>query len=72
MFSSFLQDAMDANPNQDILSKFETSPLYFTRTRGLFRECFPGEKSNAPTDKEISEIFFWNLTFWRMKQNHNF
>jgi len=27
------------------------SPLYFTRTRGLFRECFPGEKDkNAPQD----------------------
>jgi amino acid transporter len=24
------------------------SPLYFTRTRGLFRECFPGEKSDDP------------------------
>jgi len=23
----------------------DESPLYFTRTRGLFRECFPGEKS---------------------------
>jgi hypothetical protein len=25
-----------------------TSPLYFSRTRGLFRECFPGEKSEDP------------------------
>ena len=24
------------------------SPLYFTRTRGLFRECYPGEKSEDP------------------------
>lgn len=27
---------------------FNTSPLYFGRTRGLFRECFVGEKINAP------------------------
>lgn len=24
------------------------SPLYFTRTRGLFRECFLGEKNDDP------------------------
>lgn len=27
-------------------STFNSSPLYFTRTRGLFRECFPGQKSD--------------------------
>lgn len=26
----------------------DNSPLYFSRTRGLFRECFPGEKSEDP------------------------
>ena len=26
----------------------QESPLYFTRTRGLFRECYPGEKSENP------------------------
>lgn len=30
------------------------SPLYFTRTRGLFRECYPGQKSDAPQG-ELSE-----------------
>jgi len=24
------------------------SPLYYTRTRGLFRECYPGQKSEGP------------------------
>ena len=24
------------------------SPLFFTRTRGLFRECYPGPKDKAP------------------------
>lgn len=28
--------------------EFNTSPLFYTRTRGLFRECFPGEKSTDP------------------------
>ena len=27
----------------------KSSPLFFTRTRGLFRECYPGQKSEAPT-----------------------
>ena len=51
----FLQDALETSPNQEILNKMTISPLYFTRTRGLFRECFPGEKTNAPIDKEISK-----------------
>ena len=52
----FFQDALESNPNPDIQAKLLTSPLYFTRTRGLFRECFPGEKSNAPADKEIGQL----------------
>ena len=47
IFVPLQQEAERAN-NEDILSKFETSPLYFSRTRGLFRECFHGEKDNAP------------------------
>jgi len=30
------------------LDEVDESPLYFTRTRGLFRECFPGEKTEDP------------------------
>merc|ERR1712038_1589527 len=30
------------------VAKISNSPLYFTRTRGLFRECYPGQKSEAP------------------------
>jgi len=37
-----LQD-LDEFAGSDAIS---SSPLYFTRTRGLFRECFPGEKSD--------------------------
>jgi hypothetical protein len=28
------------------------SPLYYTRTRGLFRECYPGPKEKAPFPKD--------------------
>ncbi len=50
-------DASPCNPLVSVLQaldEFEgkemvnTSPLYFSRTRGLFRECFPGEKSEDP------------------------
>merc|ERR1712012_1393295 len=34
--------------NVDIAQLVDESPLYFTRTRGLFRECFLGEKSDDP------------------------
>ena len=36
---------------QEGISDFDTSPLYFSRTRGLFRECFPGEKSTTSAVK---------------------
>ena len=52
--SFFLQQSA----TQDILDKFDTSPLYFTRTRGLFRECFPGEKTNAPNDGVIGKYLY--------------
>ena len=55
---NFFQQAAQDNRNEDILSQFDNSPLYFTRTRGLFRECFPGEKTNAPTDGKISKLPF--------------
>lgn len=33
---------------EDVEIDMQESPLYFTRTRGLFRECYPGEKSENP------------------------
>ena len=59
IFSFFLQQSA----TQDILDKFDTSPLYFTRTRGLFRECFPGEKTNAPNDGVIGKYSFRYIEF---------
>ena len=49
------QDNIGSLP-EDMRNKLESSPLFFTRTRGLFRECFLGEKRNAPKDGEISEL----------------
>ena len=44
----FLQSEAENRGVDRILQEIDLSPLYYTRTRGLFRECFPGEKSNAP------------------------
>jgi len=33
---------------EEVETVLKESPLYFTRTRGLFRECYPGEKSEDP------------------------
>jgi len=33
---------------EEVETELKESPLYFTRTRGLFRECYPGEKSEDP------------------------
>ena len=45
------------NPDLEIAETFSTSPLFYTRTRGLFRECFQGDKKyNAPKDGEISKF----------------
>ena len=54
-FQTLLQDSLDSNPNLDLLQKLESSPLYFTRYRGLFRECFKGEKTDAPKGNDISK-----------------
>ena len=71
IFSSFLtyfhSFFLQQSATQDILDKFDTSPLYFTRTRGLFRECFPGEKTNAPNDGVIGKYLYRisnNLSFF--------
>jgi len=42
---------------------FNTSPLYFGRTRGLFRECFVGEKINAPAPGKI-ELYMSPVETW--------
>ena len=55
ILSQHLQDALDSSPNLDLLDKLESSPLYFTRYRGLFRECFKGEKTDAPKGNDFSK-----------------
>jgi len=46
-----------------ILQEIDFSPLYYTRTRGLFRECFPGEKSNAPQG-DLVELYMSPVETW--------
>lgn len=46
-----------------ILQEIDLSPLYYTRTRGLFRECFPGEKSNAPQG-DLVELYMSPVETW--------
>merc|ERR1712045_1014702 len=41
---SILKDQLGKSTDEVELD-IDESPLYFTRTRGLFRECYPGEKS---------------------------
>lgn len=49
-----LKDSIESLMSQQDKTKAEVeadltnSPLYYTRTRGLFRECYPGEKSDDP------------------------
>ena len=58
-FFSAFQDIIENNPNdelyQRISEKFDSSPLYFTRSRGLFRECYPGDKTKAPKSTTADE-----------------
>jgi len=42
---SELEQQQPLKSRQDVELDIDESPLYFTRTRGLFRECYPGEKS---------------------------
>ena len=44
--------------------EIKRSPLYYTRTRGLFRECYPGEREKAPFLQEKKDrISKHNLNF---------
>ena len=44
--------------------EIKRSPLYYTRTRGLFRECYPGEREKAPFLQEKKDrISKYNLNF---------
>jgi len=54
--------------------EIEQSPLYYTRTRGLFRECYPGQKEKAPfpKDKEqrIIELYMSPVETWCRNINY--
>merc|ERR1712066_48651 len=51
-------------------NEFNTSPLYFTRTRGLFRECYLGEKLDEDPDNTqvplsgVVEVYMSPVETW--------
>jgi hypothetical protein len=52
----------------DTNSDFFTSPLYYTRFRGLFRECFSDKRDNAPQEtkekKRKVELYMSPVETW--------
>merc|ERR1711892_300995 len=59
----------------DVGMDMKQSPLYYTRTRGLFRECFPGEKTddventNAPIG-EVVDLYMSPVETWCRNLNY--
>jgi hypothetical protein len=53
--------ANELNPIEDITNKFNSSPLFYTRSRGLFRECFDGEKKDAP---QLEDLYMSPVETW--------
>merc|ERR1712045_157092 len=58
---SILKDQLGKS-TEEVELDIDESPLYFTRTRGLFRECYPGEKSEdrnleyyIPDEKDVTK-----------------
>merc|ERR1712045_80670 len=44
---------------KDLTVKDDQSPLYYTRTRGLFRECYLGEKLPGLVEVYMSPVETW-------------
>merc|ERR1711994_892130 len=71
-----LAQKMARSTDPESVAKISNSPLYFTRTRGLFRECYPGQKSEAPQspalDLYMSPVETWcrNLDAEQMTRIH--
>jgi len=63
-----IKDKIRDNPNDpslsEIASKFDSSPLFFTRSRGLFRECYPGDKTDAPKSGDIVNLYMSPVETW--------
>merc|ERR1719445_910498 len=53
----------------EVEADLTNSPLYYTRTRGLFRECYPGEKTDDPEKTsaplgDIVELYMSPVETW--------
>merc|ERR1712106_39307 len=54
---------------EEVEADLINSPLYYTRTRGLFRECYPGEKTDDPEKTsaplgDIVELYMSPVETW--------
>jgi hypothetical protein len=46
-------------------AELQTNPLYFTRTKGLFRVCFPQERpSKVPLYLSPVETYCYNIDYY--------
>lgn len=64
-------------PENETEKKMKQNPLYFTRTRGLFRECYPGsrEAGQAPTYGDLKileegELYMSPVETWCRNINY--
>lgn len=60
---NYLKNSRPEWKNVDIEEIMKQSPLLYTRTRGLFRECYPGQKSDAPTGKFL-DLYMSPVETW--------
>lgn len=66
-----LRQQLETSGREQVLAEFDASPLYFTRTRGLFRECFPGEKTKDNTPNgDLVTLYMSPVETWCYNINY--
>jgi len=57
-------DRAKIKENKDVNSEFNSSALFYTRSRGLFRECFFGEKPEGLHQNDAVELYMSPVETW--------
>jgi hypothetical protein len=57
-------DRAKIKENKDVKSEFNSSALFYTRSRGLFRECFFGEKPEGLHQNDAVELYMSPVETW--------
>jgi hypothetical protein len=57
-FNIFASSQRSVQTDQSMKDKFDSDPVFFTRTRGLFRVCFPHERPDQDKGEFIVSYFF--------------